>query len=145
MDQGKYNQEYYLRNKKKLLNKRKDMYQTDEGYRKRAVQARQRFRDRKKALLGKYVLRNYKGKSVRVLKIGKVLVQLNISRSSIVHWEEIGLVPESLNDFGISRCYTDHQVKILKAISEDVKKEKTEKYLLKKYRRKINSTWLKGL
>lgn len=140
-----YNREYYYRNKKLLSDKRKKKYKDSAEYRETIRKARVKFYSKKQQELGGYVVREYNGKVIKVLKIGKVLAKLGISRKLIIRWEEAGLLPHTLHDFGTSRCYTDHQVFLMGKVVEAHKFERTVAELKKKFKTMLSKGWLRGL
>lgn len=145
IDRSTYNREYYLRNQVDISNRKKKLYKESAAYRKRAAEARARYQVNKRTELGGYVLREYNEKPVKVLKIGKVLKLLNLSRKTIVAWEGLSIIPAPLSVFGVSRCYTDHQVSLLGLLVEAKEQGKTDVELKKSFKKKIRGQWLKGL
>lgn len=140
-----YNTEYYRLHREELLEARRKRYVDDEEYRKKIHEARERYKSKIKNKRGEYVLKAYKTKTIRVLKIGTVMQKLGVTRAVLITWENIGLLPPALPLLGISRYYTDTQFRLISEMVDLYNLGVPNSEIKSKLADKAHAHWKQGL
>jgi hypothetical protein len=132
-DYKTYQQEYWKKNRDRLLEKRKERYRKDAEYRRkmkeRALESKKRFKEleNEDLLSGGIVKRGPKSSKVHrlelpgnrsynvtMLTIGQLSKALGRVPQTIRSWEEKGYIPRAIyRDSNDNRLYTEFQVKKL--------------------------------
>lgn len=142
-----YNSDYYSRHRDKILDSKRDRYARDVDYRKSIRKSGAKWYQNKKEALGEYVMKPLVGghplHTFQVLRVGKVLSRLKITRAIFYGWESAGIIPDSSGVFGKGRYYSEEQYDVIryvhgiyvknKGISWKNLKEKTVEYVSKNW------------
>lgn len=123
---GRYNKDYYLKNKERLSEKKKARYRNDPSYRE-GVMARQAQRRRampRRSEASEQVLeRVVDGMLRRVFRIGDVAKKIGKSVQTIRGWEKAKIIPHPLTSSDAThRYYTEEQVAMLGELADIVDK-----------------------
>ena len=142
---------WYSKHKDEYNKKRRERYHTDPEYRKRAIKASRETRKRRaKSNTSNVTMRDYHGTQVQVFSIGKAAEQIGRTAWVIRSWEVDGTIPKALPEFSESaRFYTEHQVELLKWLSEELTKagpsNMAQSIAKKQLKATIHERWLEGL
>lgn len=115
---------WYEKHKEKFNSNRKSRYQNDPEYRELVKSRSRRYREEnpgRNRLSEGAPFREINGKQVRVYKIGQVAGITGASIQALRKWEREGVIPKTLFP-GEYRYYTEHQVELLSAFYQEVKK-----------------------
>ena len=113
-----HTKEYYEKNRDHILAKRRERYQNDPDYRKRALERARKYREQKRAEKGSFdnaVLID--GVKVPAVSAAEVEKQLGLSDGKLKAYQKEGRIPKAFVSHPV-RLYTQNQITLIKELSD---------------------------
>lgn len=135
---------WYEKNKDDYNAKRRERYQRDKGYRRKALKNSRRYRD--EGAIGRQNERNmvrvFNGEEVEVFTISAVAEQVGRTAQTIRKWEARGMIPKPVFK-SRTRLYTQHQINLLILFAEKFPKMWDDSKEVREMSKQLKHAWRK--
>ena len=125
MSNKKYQRDYYKKNRKRILAQRKKRYETDESYRKKALD-RSRVQLALTSIQDRYKIPTVEinGKEIRLYSLPQMSNVMHRHRDVVAGWRNIGVIPSTKhkNKYGhllYRECQVEYLAEMVRRIDHD--------------------------